>query len=66
MHPLLKFRCDRVRGLDGIVQVFLTKENGPPSQDETAIFNLLKDRLDWVDGQYYWISIEPAFPHIKG
>ena len=26
----------------------------------TVIFNLLKERGDWVDGQYYWISIEPV------
>lgn len=63
MQFRLKFRCDRIRGNNGIVEVFLTKENGPPSQDETALLNVLKEHGDWEDGKHYWVSVEPAFPH---
>ena len=63
MQFRLKFRCDRVRGNNGIVEVFLTKVSDPPSQDEQALLNVLKERFDWERGKHYWISVEPAFPH---
>ena len=63
MHPRLKFRCDHVRLGTDIVKVTLTKVNGPQSQDEITYLNWLKAHGDWIDGQYYWVEIYPAFPH---
>jgi len=56
-----KFRCERVRPNDGIVEVLFTRTEG--EQDEHVLVNLLAQRDQYQEGQFYWIAIEPAFPH---
>jgi hypothetical protein len=64
MKLRLGFRYDRVQGNNGIVQVFLTHVSGPKSQDQTVIFNILKEHGEWQDGKYYLIEAQEYFPHL--
>jgi hypothetical protein len=61
MYPRTKYRCERVRPNNGIVEVFFTRTGG--KQDELVIINVLAQRDQYQEGQFYWIQIEPAFPH---
>jgi len=60
-HPRLKFRCERIRQNNGVVEVFFSKDDG--IQDEHVLVNLIVDAGIYQQGHYYWITIEPAFPH---
>jgi hypothetical protein len=60
-HPRLKFRCERIRQNNGIVEIFFTKDDG--IQDEHVLLNLVVDPDSYVQGEHYWLTIEPAFPH---
>jgi hypothetical protein len=57
----LKFKCERVRPNNGITEVFFTRTEG--KQDEHVLINILTERNQYQEQRYYWISIEPAFPH---
>jgi len=61
MHPRLKFKCERVRPNNGIIEVFFTRREG--DQDEHVLVNVLAKGDQYQQGQFYWITIEPAFPH---
>jgi hypothetical protein len=61
MHPRVKFKCERVRQNNGIVEVFFTKDGG--IQDEHVLINTIAEPERYERGKEYWITIEPAFPH---
>jgi hypothetical protein len=60
-HPRLKFRCERVRQNNGIVEIFFSRNDG--IQDEHLLLNLIVEPDRYVKGEHYWLTIEPAFPH---
>ena len=66
MQVKIKAKCERVRRNNGIIEVFLTKRmdlSAGKSQEEHALFNLVRDPKDFEEGREYWITIDPAFPH---
>jgi len=59
--PRRKYRCERVRPNNGIVEVFFARREG--EHDGYVIVNEIAERDQYQEGQFYWITIEPAFPH---
>jgi len=55
-----RYRCERVRKNNGIIEVFFTRRD--IAQEEHAIVNIVADPSEYEEGKYYWITIEPAFP----
>lgn len=61
MHPKRKFECNSVVANNGIVKVQFTNFDG--YQPETVYINVVAPYNQYQQGQFYWIHIEPAFPH---
>jgi hypothetical protein len=62
MHPRSKFRCERIRQKNGVVEVFFSKRDGA-GQDEHVLINIVAKPDKFEEGRDYWITIELAFPH---
>ena len=53
----LKTKCSAIVPNNGLVKFLLTVESSSPSQDEHGFFNLLKERVDFVEGDTISITI---------
>lgn len=61
MNPRKKYRCERVRRNNGILEaMFKRDEDG---QEEVILVNIIAKPDRYEVGKYYWFSDEPAFPH---
>ena len=61
MYPRKKYRCERVRKNNGMVEFFFKCVDG--EQEEYILINIVAKPDRYVEGKYYWFSDEPAFPH---
>jgi hypothetical protein len=56
-----RYRCERVRKNNGIIEVFFTRHD--LVQEEYVLVNIVADPDEYEVRKPYWITIEPAFPH---
>jgi len=60
MYARKKYRCDHIRKNNGIIDaLFKRDEDG---QEEIVQINILAGPDRFVEGSYYWVQIEGAFP----
>jgi hypothetical protein len=58
MHLRARFRCDRVRLNNGIVEAFFTRRS-VGAQDEQVLINVMREYpVQYQEGKYYRITIE--------
>jgi hypothetical protein len=61
-----RMTCKRVRRNNGIWEAFFIRhQSSELSHEEHVLVNLLSDRGEPETEQEYWITIEPAFPHLR-
>lgn len=61
-YPRSKWRCDRVRKNNGMVEVFFVSVDSPDEEYHLMNRNIPLDRYEV--GKHYWLTDpEPAFPH---
>jgi hypothetical protein len=53
-------RCSAVVTHNGIVKLLLTVESSPGSQDEHMLFNLLKSRIDFEQGDIVEVTFRKS------
>lgn len=59
-----RYRCDRVRQNNGMMEFFFTCVEGHEDQVQYVLINIIAEPDEYKVGEIYWWSKpEPAFPH---
>ncbi len=60
MYPRVKFKCERVRQNNGVVEVFFVRRDAV--HEEHVLINIEARGDLFREGNSYLITIEPALP----
>ena len=61
MHSRKKYRCERIRKNNGIIEVMFKRDED--GQEEIILINIISQPDRFEEGKHYWWQVEPAFPN---